>query len=105
MLMRSRMGKGKYKVARVPDVVVLDTNLPKKNDFEVLEEMKKEPRSQSLPIIMLTISQREEDIVRSYANSACSFIHKSVDLDQFRERLKQFEHYWTGISQILVVRK
>ena len=92
--------EGKYKVARVPDVVLLDINMPKKNGFEVLEEMKKDPRSQSLPVIMLTTSQREEDVVRSYEKGACSFIHKSVNLDQFRECLKQFEHYWTGVSRI-----
>jgi DNA-binding response OmpR family regulator len=71
--------KGKYKVACVPYVVLMDINMPKKNGFEVLEEMKKEPRLQSLPIIMLTMSQREEDVVRSYTNGACSFIHKSAD--------------------------
>ena len=92
--------EGKYKMARVPNVVLLDINMPKKNGFEVLEEMKKEPRLQSLPIIMLTMSQREEDVIRSYTNGACSYIQKPVCLDQFRERLKQFEHYWTGVSQI-----
>ena len=62
--------------------------------------MKKELRSQSLPVIMLTMSQREENVVRAYASGASSFIHKSVGLDQFRERLKQYEHYWAGISRI-----
>jgi CheY-like chemotaxis protein len=97
--------KGRYKVERVPNIVLLDINMPKKNGFEVLEEMKKDPRLQSLPVIMLTTSQREEDIVRAYTNGACSFIHKSVDLDQFRDRLKQFEHYWTGVSRVPVVRE
>ena len=97
--------KGKYKVARLPDIVLLDINMPKMNGYEVLERMKKDTRWQSLPVIMLTMSEREEDVVRAYANGACSFIHKSVDLDQFRERLKQFEHYWTGVSRVPVVRK
>ena len=65
--------EGKYKMARVPDVALLDINMPKKNGFEVLEEMKKEPRLQSLPVILLTTSHREEDVVHSYANGACSF--------------------------------
>jgi len=90
----------KYKVARVPDVVLLDINMPKKNGFEVLEEMKKEPRLQSLPVIMLTMSQREEDVVRSYTNGACSYIQKPVDLDRFKKLVKQYEHYWTGVSRI-----
>ena len=60
---------------------------------------------QSLPVIMLTISQREEDVIRSWAYCAGLFIHKSLSLDQFRERLRQFEHYWKGVSRILVARK
>ena len=92
--------QGKYKVVRMPDIVLLDINMPKKNGFEVLEAIKKDPRLQSLPVIMLTTSHREEDIVRSYAKGACSYIHKLVDLDQFKHCIKQFEQYWTGISRI-----
>jgi CheY-like chemotaxis protein len=97
--------KGKYKVARVPDIVLLDINMPKMNGFEVLEEMKKDPRLRSLPVIILSTSHREEDVVHSYATGACSFIHKSVGLDQFRERFKQFEHYWTSVSRVPLVRE
>jgi len=97
--------KGKYKVARMPDIVLLDINMPKKNGFEVLEEMKNDPRLQSLPVIMLTTSHREEDVVRSYEKGACSYIHKLVDLDQFKQLIKQFEHYWTGISRVPLVRE
>jgi CheY-like chemotaxis protein len=96
---------GKYKVARIPDIVLLDINMPKKSGFEVLEEMKKDPRLQPLPVIMLTTSHREEDVVRSYASGACSYIHKLVDLDQFKQLIKQFEHYWTGISRVPLVRE
>jgi CheY-like chemotaxis protein len=96
--------KGKYRVARMPDIVLLDINMPKKNGFEVLEEMKKDPRLQSMPVIMLTTSHREEDIVRSYEMGACSYLQKLVDLDQFKQLIKQFEHYWTGISRIPLVR-
>lgn len=97
--------KGKYKDARVPDIVLLDINMPKMNGHEMLERMRKVPRLKSMPVIMLTMSQREEDVVRSYANGACSFIQKSVGLDQFRERFKQFEHYWTLVSRVPVVRE
>jgi CheY-like chemotaxis protein len=92
--------QGKYKVARMPDIVLLDINMPKKNGFEVLEEMKKDPRLQSLPVIMLTTSHREEDVVLSYAKGACSYMHKLVDLDQFKRLIMQFEHYWTSTSRI-----
>ena len=92
--------KAKYMVARMPDIVLLDINLPKKNGFEVLEEMKKDPQLQSLPVIILTTSQREEDITDSYAKGACSYIQKLVDLNQFKHLMMQFEHYWTGVSRI-----
>jgi len=91
---------GRYKMVRTPDLVLLDINMPRKNGFEVLEDMKKDPRLQSLPVIMLTTSHREEDVVLCYAKGACSYIHKLVDLDQFKHRIKQFERYWTGISRI-----
>ena len=97
--------QGKYKVAHMPDLVLLDINMPKKNGFEVLEEMKKDPRWQSLPVIMLTTSHREEDIVRSYEKGACSYMHKLVDLDQFKHLIKQFEHYWTSVSRVPLVRE
>jgi len=97
--------KGKYKVARMPDLILLDINMPKMNGFEVLEEMKKDPRLQSLPVIMLTTSHREEDVVRAYEKGACSYIHKLVDLDQFKQLIKQFEQYWTGISRVPLVRE
>jgi CheY-like chemotaxis protein len=66
----------------VPDIVLLDINMPKMNVYKMLEGMKKEPRLQSLSVITLTKSERETHVVRSYANGACSFIHKSVNLDQ-----------------------
>lgn len=92
--------EGKYKVVRLPDLVLLDINMPKKNGFEVMQEMKADPRLQTLPVIMLTMSERDEDIIRSYANGACSYIRKPVDLDQFHTVIKQFELYWTTISRI-----
>ena len=51
------------------------------------------------------MSEREEDVVCAYASDACSIIHKSVGLDQYRERLKQCEHDWTDVSQVSVVRE
>ena len=97
--------KGKYKAARVPDIVLLDINMPKMNGHEVLERIRKVPSLKSLPVIMLTMSEREEDVVRAYANGACSYIPKSVGLDQFRKRFKQFEDYWTLVSRVPLVRE
>jgi two-component system, response regulator len=74
--------------------------MPKKNGFEVMQAMKADPRLRTLPVIMLTMSDRDEDVIRSYANGACSYIRKPVDLDQFHTVIKQFELYWTMISRI-----
>jgi len=92
--------EGKYNVAPLPGLVLLDINMPKKNGFEVMQAMKADPRLRSLPVIMLTMSDRDEDVIRSYANGACSYIRKPVDLDQFHTVIKQFELYWTMISRI-----
>ena len=96
--------QGPYKVVCMPDLVLLDINMPRMNGFEVLEAIKKDPRLQSLPVVMLTTSHREEDVVRAYAKGACSYIHKVVDLDQFKHLIRQFEHYWTGVSRIPPIR-
>jgi len=92
--------EGRYKDAHRPGLVLLDINMPKKNGFEVLETMKAHPQLRSLPVIMLTTSDREEDIVRSYADGASSYIRKPVDLGRFNEVIKQFELYWTLVSRI-----
>jgi len=94
--------EGRYKVTRPPGLILLDINMPKKNGFEVVETMKADPQLRSIPIIMLTMSDREEDIIRAYAGGACSYICKPVDLDQFNAVINQFELYWGTISQIPV---
>lgn len=92
--------EGQYKIVRQPGLILLDINMPKKNGFEVMQAMKADPRLRTLPVIMLTMSDRDEDVIRSYANGACSYIRKPVDLDQFHTVIKQFELYWTMISRI-----
>ena len=95
--------EGRYKVTRRPGLILLDINMPKKNGFEVVEAMKADPQLRSIPIVMLTMSDREDDIIRAYAGGACSYICKPVDLDQFNAVIKQFECYWGAISQIPVL--
>lgn len=92
--------EGKYKLVSSPGLVLLDINMPKKNGFEVMAAMKADPQLRPLPIVMLTMSDREEDIARSYAGGACSYIRKPVDLTQFHTAIKHFERYWTRISRI-----
>lgn len=92
--------EGPYNDAARPGLVLLDINMPKKNGFEVLEVIKADSQLQSLPVIVLTSSEREEDIVRSYTYGACSYIRKPVSLERFVDVVKQFEVYWTLVSQV-----
>ena len=97
--------QGKYKDARQPGLVLLDINMPKKDGLEVLAEIKKDPVLQRIPVAMLTTSNREEDIVKSYSNGACSYITKPVVVDELRGVLKQFELYWALVSKVPASRK
>ena len=92
--------EGPYKNAVRPGLILLDINMPKKNGFEVLEAIKANPQLQPLPVIILTTSEREEDVVRSFVYGACSYIRKPVSLERFIDVVKQFEVYWTLVSRI-----
>jgi CheY-like chemotaxis protein len=91
---------GPYKNAVRPGLILLDINMPKMNGFEVLEAIKANPQLQPLPVIILTTSEREEDVVRSYVYGACSYIRKPVSLERFIDVVKQFEVYWTLVSRV-----
>jgi CheY-like chemotaxis protein len=92
--------QGEYQNARVPGLILLDINMPKKNGFEVLNEIKADPALMHIPVVMLTTSDSEADIVKSYARGACSFITKPMDFDKFREVIRQFALYWALVSRI-----
>lgn len=89
-----------YGNASRPGLILLDINMPRKNGFEVLEEIKADADLRSLPVIMLTVSAREEDVVQSFSNGACSYIRKPVDIGRLHEMAKQFSIYWAMISEI-----
>lgn len=92
--------EGRYGHVGLPELILLDINMPKMNGFEVLQTIKADPLLRSLPVIMLTTSDREEDIVRSYADGACSYIRKPMSLEQFTDVVKKFEIYWTLVSRV-----
>jgi CheY-like chemotaxis protein len=92
--------EGPYTHSRKPGLVLLDINMPKKSGFEVLQAMKADPRLQALPVVMLTTSDRDDDVVRSYSGGACSYIRKPMSLEQFVQVVKGFELYWTIVSQV-----
>jgi CheY-like chemotaxis protein len=86
--------------ARLPSLVMLDINMPKKNGLEVLEDIKHDARLCRLPVVMLTVSNREEDIVRAYSAGACTFIRKPVQIEDFRAIIAQMSRYWSEIASV-----
>ncbi len=97
--------KGEHKDVHLPGLILLDINMPKMNGFEVLKEIKADPALQHLPVIMLTVSDAETDVVKSYANGACSYIKKPVNFEKLREVVKELELYWTLVSRIPEIRR
>ena len=92
--------QGQYQDAQRPGLILLDINMPRKNGFEVLNEMKADAALMHIPVIMLTTSDNEADVVKSYAKGACSFITKPMDFDKFSEVVKRFALYWAMVSRV-----
>jgi chemotaxis family two-component system response regulator Rcp1 len=92
--------EGRYAEAPRPDLVLLDLNLPKMNGREVLAEIKADPNLRRIPVVILTVSQAEQDIVKSYNLHANCYITKPVDLDQFLEVVKSIENFWLTIVKL-----
>jgi len=86
--------RGKYKDVPRPDLILLDLNLPKKNGREVLAEIKGDPELQTIPVVVLTTSAAEEDILRSYQLHANCYITKPVDFEQFTKIVKLISDFW-----------
>lgn len=89
-----------YQTASPPGLVLLDINMPKMNGFEVLSAMKADPDLKAIPVVMLTTSTRDEDIVRSYDGGACSFVSKPVSFESLKEVIKQFSLYWSLVAVV-----
>jgi CheY-like chemotaxis protein len=93
---------GKYHEVNAPRpaVILLDLNMPKKSGREVLEELKEDPELRDIPVIVLTTSEAEEDIVRCYCSGASGFIVKPVTFQRLVDVLKTVGDYWLGIVQL-----
>jgi chemotaxis family two-component system response regulator Rcp1 len=89
--------EGQHAHAPKPDLILLDLNLPKKNGREVLEEIKADPDLRRIPVVILTVSKAEEDIMKSYNLHANCYITKPVDLDRFLEVVKSIEDFWLTV--------
>ena len=86
--------EGRYGNAPRPELILLDLNLPKKDGREVLAEIKTDPNLKLIPVVVLTSSEAEQDILKSYKLHANCYISKPVDWDQFMEVVKSIEQFW-----------
>ncbi|HVN07880.1 MAG TPA: response regulator [Patescibacteria group bacterium] len=82
-----------------PKVILLDLKLPKVDGLEVLRQLKEDPRTKSIPVVVLTSSREESDVVRGYRNGANSYVQKPVDFEQFREAVRQLGLYWVVTNE------
>ena len=89
--------EGKYSVALRPDLILLDLNLPKKDGREVLQEIKSDSLLKFIPVVVLTTSKADEDVVRAYGHHANSYITKPVNFPRFTEVIRSIENYWFEI--------
>jgi two-component system, chemotaxis family, response regulator Rcp1 len=92
--------EGKYADATRPDLILLDLNLPKKDGREVLKEIKEDPLLRRIPVVILTTSRSEQDIIKTYDLHANCYINKPVDLDQFVNVVKSIENFWFSIVKL-----
>jgi CheY-like chemotaxis protein len=92
--------EGKYQGAPRPDLILLDLNLPRKNGREVLAEVKQDPDLLRIPVVIMTSSDDEKDVLAAYNHHANCYITKPVDLDQFIGVVKSIEHFWFSIVKL-----
>lgn len=92
--------KGRFADAPRPDVILLDLNLPRKDGREVLQEIKSDPDLRRIPVVVLTSSRDEEDVLKSYDVNANCYITKPVDLDQFVRVVQSIEHFWFSMVRL-----
>jgi CheY-like chemotaxis protein len=97
--------RGAYANAVTPDLILLDLNLPKKDGREVLAEVKSDPDLKRIPIVVLTISKDEEDVLRSYNLHANCYITKPIDFDQFVKVVHSIEDFWMTIVRLPPIEK
>lgn len=98
--MRFIRGEGEHAGRERPDLVLLDLNLPRKSGAEVLAEIKSDPELSTIPVIVLTTSEAEEDVLRSYEMHANAYITKPVDFERFRDIVHQIDDFFIGIVQL-----
>lgn len=94
--------RGEYANVPRPDLILLDLNLPGKDGREILTELKSNPQLRRIPVVVLTLSDREEDIFRSYEMQGNSYVVKSTDLDRLHQIVRRVQEFWLGIVTLPV---
>lgn len=92
--MRFLRGEGEHSGAPRPDVILMDINMPRKTGLEVLEEIKADPGLRSIPVVMLTTSQADDDVRASYERHASGYVVKPVGFENFLGAMRAFEAFW-----------
>lgn len=92
--------EGVFKDAPRPDIILLDLNMPRMDGREVLEELSKDLKLRGIPVIVLTTSQSDIDIAKSYNLSANCYISKPVDFEQFLDVVRSIEHFWFSVVSL-----
>lgn len=92
--------QGKYADAPRPDLILLDLNLPKKDGREVLPEIKEDTNLKRIPVVILTTSKAEQDILKTYNLHANCYVTKPVDLEQFISVVRFVQHFWLSIVKL-----
>jgi CheY-like chemotaxis protein len=92
--------QGQYRDAPTPHLVLLDLNLPRKDGREVLQDIKSDPVLRRIPVVVLTTSQAESDIIRAYELYANCYIQKPLELDGFIEIVKSIHRYWLQMAEL-----
>ena len=92
--------RGAYEDAKRPDLILLDLNLPKYDGRQLLEKIKSDPELSRIPVVVLTTSSAEEDILRSYKLHANAYVTKPVDLDQFMNAVRQIDEFFLQVVRL-----
>jgi DNA-binding response OmpR family regulator len=92
--------EGEYADVQRPDLILLDLNLPRKDGREVLADLNEDPELHLIPVIVLTTSAAEQDVLRSYDLKAACYITKPIDLDEFIAVVRSIESFWLSIVRL-----
>jgi len=98
--MRFLYRKGVYAHAPHPDLILLDLNLPRKDGREVLAEIKEDPKLRHIPVVVITSSEAEQDLITTYGLYANAYVVKPIDLDRFIEVVQKVKDFWLTIAKL-----